>query len=102
MDFGLTQEQIILLTEIVKKYIKKCELIVYGSRAKGTYTFRSDIDLVIKHSVVADKQFLANIREDLEESDLPFLVDIQYFETIKNPDLIDHINRVGKTIYQQN
>ena len=101
MDFGLTQEQINHLIAIFKKYLKSGKVIIYGSRAKGNFTSRSDIDLVIKNSKTIDMQLLANLKEEIQESDLPYLVDIQFFETIKNVELIEHIIRVGKVLYQK-
>lgn len=39
---------------------------------------------------------------DLNNSDIPYLVDLQVLEQIKNPQLKEHILRVGKVIYSKN
>ena len=83
---------------IFEKYPPVKEVILYGSRAKGTNTKRSDIDLVIANSQL-DRVTLSNIKSEIEESDIPNLVDIQLLEEIDNQDLLDHINRVGKVVY---
>ena len=86
------------LKTIFGKYPNIKKVILYGSRAKETNTKRSDIDLVITNSQL-DRIALSNIKSEIEESDIPNLVDIQILEEIDNQDLLDHINRVGKVIY---
>ena len=51
MDFGLTESQKKILIGILQKYIKSGEEIVFGSRAMGTNTERSDIDIALKNVV---------------------------------------------------
>ena len=97
-DFGLTREQIQLLQETLKKYFKQGKVIVYGSRAKGNFHQRSDIDLVIQESLSDHRHALENFKESIDESDFPYLCDVQYFESIKNPHLIEHIQRRGKLL----
>jgi predicted nucleotidyltransferase len=48
MIFGLSPAQTQILQNIFKKNLKTGQVIVYGSRAKNTYTKYSDIDLVLK------------------------------------------------------
>ena len=86
------------LKTIFGKYPNIKKVILYGSRAKETNTKRSDIDLVIANSQL-DRFTFSNIKSEIEESDIPNLVDIQLLEEIDNQDLLDHINRVGKVIY---
>ncbi|MEW6606109.1 MAG: hypothetical protein AB1414_01475 [bacterium] len=35
-----------------------------------------------------------------EETPLPYFFDVVHYESINNPDLIEHINRMGKIIYK--
>ena len=86
------------LKTIFGKYPNIKKVILYGSRAKETNTKRSDIDLVITNSQL-DRITMSNIKSEIEESDIPNLVDIQLLEEIDNQDLLDHINRIGKVIY---
>ena len=88
------------LKNIFEKYSNINKVILYGSRAKGTNTKRSDIDLVIANSQL-DRFTLSNIKSEIEESDIPNLVDIQLLEEIDNQELLDHINRVGKVVYSR-
>ncbi len=99
--FGLTSKQAKLLQACFAEYLTSGSVIVYGSRAKGNFTPRSDIDLVIRHAKTNDYRLLACIQDEIDESNFPYLCDIQYFENIKNASLIFHIEKVGKLFYQK-
>ncbi len=101
MLFGLTPQQSECLRAIFAHYLKQGKVIVYGSRAIGNHTQRSDLDLVLKDIGDPDQDLLATIHESIDESDFPYLCDIQYLETIKNPQLLDHIQRIGKVFYDR-
>lgn len=73
------------------------EVILYGSRVKDTYKPASDIDLVLKGEKLTQKDQL-RLENDLI---LPWKFDISLFHQISNPDLIDHINRVGVMVYRK-
>lgn len=88
------------LFNIFKAYDGINKVILYGSRAKGTHHERSDIDLVIANSRI-DRHELGKINQAIKESDIPYLVDIELLEKIKNPALREHIERVGRSIYQK-
>jgi predicted nucleotidyltransferase len=90
-----------LLISIFEKYDLIQEVILFGSRAKNTHTERSDIDLAIRNSKI-DRHVLGKLKLEIDNSDIPYLVDIQIAEEIKNQHLIDHINRIGKLIYKKN
>ena len=101
MNFGLSDKELSILRSIFSAHLSSGIVIVYGSRAKGTHGRRSDIDLVIKDSTVPDDNILHKIVDEIDESDFPYLVDLQYYEKIKNPALVQHIDRVGEVIYQK-
>ena len=101
MNFGVSQQHKDILIAIFEKHLPSGKVIIYGSRAKGSFTQRSDIDLVIKHSNSIDRNLLEEIREAIEESDFPYLADIKFFETIISSKLIEHIKRVGKVFYEK-
>ena len=100
MQYGLTEENILLLNAIFGKYNAVKEVVLYGSRAKGNYTNRSDIDLVIKGSKT-DRHIIANILLDFDDSNIPYLIDLQDISNIRNIQLIEHISRVGKVLYKR-
>jgi len=98
MMHGLTDNQVDILRAIFTKHLVDGNVIIYGSRAKGNYTDRSDIDLVISGGAV-DDYVIGAIVDDIDDSDFPFLVDLQHYNSIKNPALIEHIDRVGKLLF---
>lgn len=70
-------------------------VIVFGSRAKGTYKPGSDIDLAVSgagvdYSMINELSYLLN-----EESTLPYYFDILHFEGISSSTLLAHINEYG-------
>lgn len=89
-----------ILKTIFAKHEKVSKVIVYGSRAKGTNTDRSDVDLVICNSNI-DRHQLGRLILDISNSNFPYTIDIQIYEHLKNKKLIEHINRVGKTFYNK-
>jgi predicted nucleotidyltransferase len=99
MIFGLSPAQTQILQNIFKKNLKTGQVIVYGSRAKNTYTKYSDIDLVLKKTHLNAHQ-VEDLIDTIIESDFPYLCDIQLFENINNQALLEHINRVGQVFYQ--
>ena len=97
---GLTNEQLEILTQVFKKKPEVEAVKLYGSRAKHTFHERSDIDLVVFGAGI-DRFLIAKLLLDLDDSDLPYTVDLQNYQELKNRALIEHIDRVGVVIYQR-
>ena len=74
------------------------EVILYGSRAKGTHRPGSDIDLTLKGTSLTTK-WLVELSCKIDDLLLPYEVDLSIFDHIENQDLVDHINRVGKVVF---
>lgn len=66
----------------------------------GTNKDRSDVDLVLMDKNI-DRFTLGNLIFEINNSDFPFTVDLQNFNTLKNPDLIKHIQTYGKLFYSK-
>lgn len=98
MTFGISPGQKLILNDIFSKYLRDGVVFIYGSRVKNTYTSTSDVDMVIKNSTL-DRQQLADLIDAIDESDFPYLCDLQLFEDINNPQLKDHIERLGEVFY---
>ena len=97
---GLTNGQLEILTQVFKNRPEVQTVKLYGSRAKGTFHERSDIDLVVFGAGI-DRFLIAELLLDLDDSDLPYTVDLQNYQELKNRALIEHIDRVGVVIYQR-
>lgn len=97
--FGLDPSVIAKLGAVFAQYPGVAEVRLYGSRAKGSFHNGSDIDLTILGDGVSDQQLL-HMESDIDDLLLPYSVDLSLFRQIDNLDLIDHIERIGKTFYR--
>ncbi len=75
------------------------QVVIYGSRAQGNYRPGSDIDLTIVGQLSYSD--LMKLDNELDDLLLPFKIDLSLLEKIANPDLILHIERVGKILYDK-
>jgi len=48
-----------------------------------------------------DFDTLGSIAGDLDDSDIPYKVDLSILANITNPNLVEHIPRVGKVFYER-
>ena len=98
MHFGLTQRTIEQIQNIFQRYPAISHAILYGSRAKGNYKPGSDIDLTL-HGQDLDHKLLLQILVELDDLLLPYLIDLSIYADIANPNLKEHIDRVGVIFY---
>ncbi|MBI1838205.1 MAG: nucleotidyltransferase domain-containing protein [Flavobacteriia bacterium] len=98
MKNGLSEDVINRINTIFSNYPQIEKVILYGSRAKGNYRNSSDIDLTIFSKSITIED-LYKIEIELDDLLLPYTIDLSIFSKISNPDLIDHIQRVGKDFY---
>ena len=96
--FGLKEQHIEAIGQCFSNYQCIDEVIIYGSRAKGNYKPGSDIDLTIVGNSITGQELL-RLENELDDLLLPYKIDISLKDKITNPDLIDHINRVGRVFY---
>ena len=101
-EFGLSEKSMAIINEIYSRFPQIEKVICYGSRAKGNFREGSDIDMTIIAGDGFTDRDLSKVRLDFDDSDLPYLVDISIFSHLKNPDLVDHIKRRGKILYERN
>ena len=99
-EFGLSAEVIERIRGVFAAFPQIDEAIVYGSRAKGNYRPGSDIDLTLKGEGL-DLTLLNRIAHALDDLLLPYTIDLSSLRQIDNPELLDHIDRVGRTFYRR-
>lgn len=99
-EFGIPDTTLVTVRAILAAERKVETAIVYGSRAKGTYKPGSDIDLTLTGPDL-DFDALASLSGDLEDSNIPYKVDLSILARIDNPNLVEHIQRVGKVFYRR-
>lgn len=98
MDTGLTETDIKHLKAAIEQFPEIEDAAIFGSRAKGNYKKASDVDLAVKGRAVTPEtiqklNFLLN-----EELPLPYFFDVVHYESLENQLLVEHIDRVGKSI----
>jgi predicted nucleotidyltransferase len=99
--YGLSPEILQKIRQVFERFEDIEEAILYGSRAKGNHKSGSDIDLTLKGGKL-NLKVLNRISLDLDDLFLPYTFDISIFHQIDNPDLIEHIQRVGEIFYSTN
>lgn len=96
--YGLKDVHIKRIHAVFSSYNAIDKAILYGSRAIGNYRIGSDIDLSLVGNHL-DFNVLLAIENELDDLLLPFKIDLSLLSNIENPDLIDHIKRVGIDFY---
>jgi uncharacterized protein len=98
MKYGLTAEDIGTLTRIFEKYPEILEVWLFGSRASDNFHAGSDVDLAVMNSGVSGK-VIRQLHAEIEDSNLPYFVDLINFPELKNPGLKEQITPVGRLFY---
>ncbi|MBC7712803.1 MAG: transglycosylase SLT domain-containing protein [Rhizobacter sp.] len=83
--FGLSKQHVDILKTILEKNLSsydKTKVYIFGSRANGNFKDFSDIDIAVKLKNIKTNSLLSRIQEDLEESELPFKVDLVNWDEI--------------------
>lgn len=97
--FGLPRRAVEQIRAVFRDYPQVREVVLYGSRAKGTYRLGSDIDLCIRGDTLGLSALLA-IENRIDDLLLPWKVDLSLRHRIDNEALLDHIGRVGVVFYR--
>jgi uncharacterized protein len=100
MKYGLPQSAIQKINVVLSHYPQVEKAILYGSRAKGNYKNGSDIDLTL-HGMDLSLNVIYKILDDIDELLLPYTIDMSIFKDISDPDVIEHIQRVGVKFYDK-
>jgi predicted nucleotidyltransferase len=100
IDFGLEESELFDLVKVLSSNSKVDEIFLFGSRAKNKFHPFSDIDIALKGQDITLDDLL-DLSNDLDLLWLPYKVDLVNVAKIKEQDLIDHINRVGRLLYKK-
>lgn len=98
--FGIEESMFEKIVDVLRDNPMVKEAIIYGSRAKGVHKPGSDIDLVLKGDALALED-LNRISLALDNLLLPYTIDLSLHHHIDDPGLLDHVERVGKTIFRK-
>ncbi len=100
MKFGLSEATIHKIHAVLSCFPQVDQAILYGSRAKGNYKNGSDIDLALRGADLT-LNVLYTILNHLDDLLLPYTIDLSILDDISEPDMIEHIQRVGVIFYEK-
>ena len=92
------------IDEVIAAIIQCCikydaqKTILFGSRAKGTATERSDIDIAVSG---VDSCKILDLQEEIEEIPTLYTIDLVDLDTCKNQLLLEDIKQYGREIYKK-
>ena len=90
--------------EVIIEIIQQCrkygaqKIILFGSRAKGTETERSDIDIAVAGVASCD---IYELQEELDDIPTLYTIDLVDLDTCKNQLLLEDIRQYGREIYKK-
>ena len=87
------------LTRVFAAYPELTEVVLFGSRATGIATPRSDIDLATRG--ISDDHIIGRLALDLDDLPIPQQCDVQACEKVTYEPLRRHIESVGIVIYRK-
>ena len=100
IKYGLLVSDMDNVISILKKNERISKVILFGSRAKGDFNKGSDIDIALKGDDLKLNDIIKASLE-IDELLLPNKFDLIIFNRIKEKALIEHINRIGITLYEK-
>jgi len=91
---GLPERDLQEIVRILTAHPQIRRARLFGSRAKGTHTAGSDVDLALDGELTF--ALLGAVSRELnQESTMPYRFDVLDYGTIESKDLKEHIDRVG-------
>jgi len=99
-EFGLPARIASHLRQILADFPEVEKAVIYGSRAKGTHKQGSDIDLTLFGDRL-NSDIRSKIAARLDESTIPYIVDLSLYADLNHAKLREHIDRVGVVFYER-
>lgn len=100
MNDGLKASDRLAIIDILRSHQAIEKAVLFGSRAMGTFTPESDIDICLYGDTLTLTD-QAGLAARMEALPIPQRVDLLRHRTIRNKDLLDHIHREGKLLYEK-
>lgn len=98
-NIGLTNEEMQELVAALSNQPNIEKAIVYGSRAMGTNRKFSDVDMTLVGKNLSHSD-LNQVALKIDDLLLPYEFDLSLYSSLTNKNLLEHIRRVGKVIYE--
>lgn len=97
---NLLPDYLEIVRNILRKHVPGCEVHVFGSRTTCSVKKYSDLDLAIVGKEKLSEKILHSLREDFQESDLPFRVDVLDWNAISK-EFQEVIEKTHETIQKK-
>ena len=97
--FGLDDRVKDAVLGVFKNFPAIEEAKIFGSRALGSFRAKSDVDIVLFGQCEDDMNL--RVAAELDALSTPYQFDVVCYDQIQNDALRDHIDRVGKTLYEK-
>jgi len=95
---GLSDSELQTIRDVFSRFSDISEVILFGSRARGTHRPSSDVDLALKGKNLSIDT-LSKLRYILEEeTNLPYFFDIVIYDRVENEALKREIDEGGEKI----
>lgn len=100
MNDGLSDARRQQIIDVLKTHPAVEGIVLFGSRAMGTYKPASDVDICLQGQAVTMSVILA-LMNSIDELNLPIDVDLIAEHTIQSADLRRHLTTHGCTWWQR-
>lgn len=97
--FGLDKKTIEIIINLFESFTEIEKVLIFGSRAKGSFRNSSDIDFALLGNI-SDK-LCRHIASGLDELPTPYKFDVVNYNTLDTPELIKSIDDFGKIFYER-
>jgi len=96
--YGLSRMTLDYLASVFRKHSQIQQVLIFGSRAQGTYTPYSDIDLAVCAPDLTAAEFAAIVQE-LADLPLIYKLDCLHLDTMRNSSFRNRIMETGKPFW---
>lgn len=96
--FGLAERHYADFVRVFQRYPQIEEVLIFGSRAKGTDKPWSDFDLAVVAPTLTDRAF-SNLWNAIDDLPLVFKLDLVHWDRLPEDRFKEKIRREGKRFY---
>jgi predicted nucleotidyltransferase len=100
VNYGLTEQQLAAIRTILGRIPSIESASIFGSRALGTFSPASDVDIALMGETVSLREQL-QLCSMLNEIDALLQFDVVRCASITNRKLLEHIQKYGREIYRK-
>lgn len=94
MNTGIDERTKRIIIGVIKTLLPDAKIYLFGSRARGTQSERSDIDIAVDTGRKLKRVQVGEARDMINESHILYKVDIVDFQNISE-EMRQHINKEG-------